>query len=220
MFGAGLRRLSLSVFCALLSLSLSSNTRIDQPLDIITLATVLSSQQFVRGRFIQQNKILGIAKPIETTGRFLYAHGHGLLWNIETPISFHTLYTKKKPDTYVTSQQIVGKRPNVVGRASELIINLLDGKGINDKNFTVELAGTSDRWSLSLVPRRVLVRRHIAKIEMKGSSYISEIDLTLDDSSSTSIKFHDVNPVFKPSSVECQQLLMFESPCPQSKQGY
>ena len=174
----------------------------------------------MHGHFIQQNKILGIAKPIETTGRFLYARGHGLLWNIETPISFHTLYTKKKPDTYMTSQQAVGMRPNVVGRASELMINLLDGKGINDNNFTVELAGTSDRWSLSLVPRRVLVRRHIAKIEMKGSSYISEIDLTLDDSSSTSIEFHNVNPVFKPSPEDCQQLSMFEGPCPQSKHGH
>lgn len=56
-------------------------------------ARSLASAQVVRGRFVQQRHLAGLAKPLESNGRFLFARGKGIEWHTEKPFDSQFVLT-------------------------------------------------------------------------------------------------------------------------------
>jgi hypothetical protein len=56
-------------------------------------ATALANARVVRGKFVQRRYLSGLAKPLESSGSFLFAREAGIEWHTEKPHDFE-LYGK------------------------------------------------------------------------------------------------------------------------------
>src|SRR6202041_3569954 len=53
----------------------------------------LGADQVLRGSFTQETHIKGVDNPLRSTGHFVVAPSHGLIWNIQKPFPLSTIVT-------------------------------------------------------------------------------------------------------------------------------
>lgn len=155
-------------FSALLLLAASLNTHAFSPAD---LQAQLQAHQTVQGQFEQSRFIRSLPQPMRTTGQFVLQRGQGLLWQVQKPFEVKLRVCGKG------IAQWDGKNRRWQGSSShaqtaqvKLFMALLAGDtAVLDKQFSLQLSGNAQNWSLKLQPKTAVMKQIFQDIEVKGS---------------------------------------------------
>lgn len=140
---------------------------------------MLAKPAVMCGRFGQSKTLVGLRRPVKSSGRFCVAPGKGVLWSTLAPFPSSLLLTKdgivESRDGRVTKQLSAHQEP-VVGIVNDLLFSLLQGDlGRLAGSFTIRSGVEAHGWNATLVPHEGGMKRIIASIDLDGASVVREI---------------------------------------------
>jgi len=146
--------------------------------DLDTLAAQLAEPDVIRGKFVQEKHLRGLAKPLLSDGIFTLSREYGLLWQLQRPIE---QYYRISPDGIARwSAQSWQMQPKqtVAMRQSRLFLDVLIGdyRGLA-RDFSLELKGDATHWQIRLIPRSTLIGQIFDHIEIQGGALVERIEL-------------------------------------------
>jgi hypothetical protein len=148
------------------------------------------------GAFEQQKTLVGLKKPIKSTGRFCEMIDKGVLWNTLAPIASTLRLSRdeivQSQGDRVTSRLSTREEPTV-GVISDLLFSVLAGDFARLKStFKIDASVTGSGWTAKLVPKEGGMRRVISAIELSGDQYVQKITLAEASGDRTVIAFSDM----------------------------
>lgn len=149
-----------------------------------TLARIqarLAKPQILCGHFEQSKILVGLTRPVKSSGRFCVVVGKGILWRTLQPFATTLRLTRdeitESSGDQVTQRLSAAQEPGV--RAiNDVLFSLLEGD-LDRLTATFAVDGTLTRgsWDAALVPRGSTMRGVITRIELKGAQYVNHIVL-------------------------------------------
>lgn len=176
----------------------SASTASTGALTLDALARGLSRHEIVSGTFTQERTLKGFPKPLQSSGRFVFAAGKGVLWATEKPFPSEVLLSEKALSTrndYGTETLSAADIPQleVVNR---FVMELVSGRyEALDDAFTTVLTGTAADWRLALDPKAGFVKSVFSSIEVSGDEYPRAITLVTKDGETTRVRLADQKPL-------------------------
>ncbi|MCG6539516.1 outer membrane lipoprotein carrier protein LolA [Pseudomonas sp. KSR10] len=174
-----------------MSLLLAAVARADT-FDLTQLSRQLSEPEVIRGNFTQEKYLRALPQPLVSTGAFVLARDHGLLWFLREPlqqdyrISASGVARRDASGWHSTHQQGAAARQN------DLFLAVLRGDTeALQRDFELELSGTADNWALSLTPRSKLLGQIFARILIQGGPTAERIELLETQGDSTLLLLTD-----------------------------
>lgn len=142
------------------------------------LAQQLEDMAVVRGEFVQEKFLRGLARPLRSEGRFVLARGHGLLWNLQQPLQREYRITGQGVALMQDGQWQLQGNQDAAARQSRLFLAVLQGdqQGLREE-FELQLQGTAEDWQLTLLPRSLLLKQVFTRIEVSGGHHVNRIEL-------------------------------------------
>jgi Outer membrane lipoprotein carrier protein LolA-like len=170
---AVIRALLLSAF---LSVAATPLAHTQQP------ARVLSPQESLQGRFVQERYLKGFAAPLRSEGRFLLRKERGLIWRGEKPFETVTVITPagllQEVDGTEASRISTAQLP-FLGRFYDMLNGALSGDWTGmQRTFTVTRHGDTQAWTIELRPHRA--DADVVPIEamiISGGSFVDSVDI-------------------------------------------
>lgn len=180
-----MRRLSLALCLALLA-------PLAQAFDLDQLSEQLGKPEVVRGPFVQEKHLRALPQPLTSTGQFVLAKEHGLLWLLQAPL---------KQDYRIDGRGIARRTPqgwqavaqqSASAQQNRLFLAVLkgDSSGLRE-DFDLALSGTSEAWQLDLTPRGVLLKQIFSAIRISGGALVQRIELKEIQGDSTVLRLSD-----------------------------
>lgn len=133
------------------------------------------------GTFDQQKTLVGLKKPVRSTGRFCAVTDKGVLWNTRTPFASTLRLSREEivqsQGDRVTSRLASRDEP-IVGVISDLLFSVLAGNFARLKSgFKIDATTQATSWNAKLVPKDGGMRRVISSIELGGAQYVQKITM-------------------------------------------
>jgi hypothetical protein len=158
----------------LLALSASLGAR---AFDLEALNSQLRTHPVLRGDFVQEKYLRALPQPLLSRGQFVLARDQGLLWLLRSPLQQDYRISAKG----IARRGADGWQP-ARGHASErqnrLILALLSGDGdALAADFTLQLAGSAEAWTLSLTPRGALLGQIFSQVRLSGGQAVEQIEI-------------------------------------------
>jgi len=155
---------------------------------------LLGKNEILRGRFVQEHPVKGLANPVRSEGRFVVAPGRGMIWAVEKPLPSSFVFTSggmlhmigDLPLLFQSSQQ----RP-FLGQAPDLITAALGGnwKAL-ETDFDLKRSGGQKLWQVKIVPRPVSrLRPPFKSVTASGTSFVERAEVLRHDGLSDSFAF-------------------------------
>jgi len=174
-----LRRLRQAAAIALLGAACALPAAPAYAFDLAALQQQLQQQSVIRGRFVQQKFLRSLPQPLTSTGDFVLATGHGLLWKLRSPLYQDILVTsagrfrRENGGTWRPVAQPIG-----ADRETRLFLDVLRGDthALRD-SFSVTLSGTASAWQLVLTPESPLLKQIFESIQINGGRMVERIEL-------------------------------------------
>jgi hypothetical protein len=192
---------------ALIVCSMNSNA-----ITLQSLQNTLSQHAVVRGDFSQQRVMALFSTPLLSSGTFLLADNHGLIWQQSVPFPTQLRLTKEK-----LSQSFDDGKPQIMTAKenpmafyfSHIFLSLFRGDTDQlHKDFRTDLSGDDQEWTLSLVPKSAPLNAVFSVIEVTGSRYISRVRLKEIKGDSSIISFN--NQSSTPIALTTKEIAAFE----------
>ena len=186
-WGEGNARTRLSLlFAALLFTPLAHAFNLQQ------LSDQLAKSQVIHGEFIQEKHLRALPKPLTSTGTFVLAKDHGLLWQLKTPL---------QQDYRITAQGIARRNgtqwqmlpgKSAGAEQNRLFLAVLQGDSSGlQRDFDLQLQGEPTRWTLTLTPRSLLLKQVFNQINIEGGELVQRIELQETQGDSTLLKLQN-----------------------------
>ncbi|MBM1205269.1 outer membrane lipoprotein carrier protein LolA [Pseudomonas fragi] len=160
--------------------------------DLQQLSDQLAKPQVIHGDFIQEKHLRALPKPLTSTGTFVLARDHGLLWRLKTPLQQDYRITAqgiaRRDGT--SWQMLPGKRAGAEQNRLFLAVLQGDSSGLQ-RDFDLQLQGTPDHWTLTLTPRSLLLKQVFKQINIEGGELVQRIELQEAQGDSTQLKMHN-----------------------------
>ena len=163
-----------------------------QAFDLQQLSDQLARPEVIHGQFIQEKHLRALPQPLTSTGRFVLAKNHGLLWLLQTPL---------QQDYRITAQGIARRDgnawqmlPNKSAGAEQnrLFLAVLQGDSTGLlRDFELSLSGEPQQWRLTLTPRSVLLKQVFNQINIDGGDLVQRIELLETQGDSTVLRMQD-----------------------------
>ncbi|MCU1725715.1 outer membrane lipoprotein carrier protein LolA [Pseudomonas sp. 7P_10.2_Bac1] len=177
------------VLCTALLLGLSP---LAHAFDLQQLSDQLARPQVIHGDFIQEKHLRALPKPLTSTGTFVLAKDHGLLWQLNTPL---------KQDYRITAlgiarrngsewQMLPGKSAGAEQNRLFLAVLQGDSSGLQ-RDFELRLQGQPTHWTLMLTPRSLLLKQVFTQINIDGGELVQRIELQEAQGDSTVLKLQN-----------------------------
>ena len=160
-------------------------------------ARSLAHAQAVRGAFVQQRHLAGLAKPLESDGRFLFARGTGIEWHTERPFDSQFILTEtgmtQRDEGGETLRISVADQPalTVVSRVFFALF-ALDFNALS-QDFT--MTGTDAPgapWQLTLKPKTAALGSVFRRALVTGDATVASVRLEDANGDVTEIALRDV----------------------------
>ena len=160
--------------------------------DLQQLSAQLARPQVIHGDFIQEKHLRALPKPLTSTGTFVLAKDHGLLWQLKTPL---------QQDYRITAQGIARRNGNewqmLPGKSAgaeqnRLFLAVLQGDSSGlQRDFDLQLQGEAKDWKLTLTPRSLLLKQIFTRINIDGGELVQRIELQETQGDSTLLKMQN-----------------------------
>ena len=160
--------------------------------DLQQLSNQLAKPSVIHGSFTQEKHLRALPQPLVSKGTFVLAKDHGLLWLLKTPLQ----------QDYRISAQGIARRdangwqllPNKSAGAEQnrLFLAVLQGDSSGlQRDFELHLQGEAKRWTLTLVPRSLLLKQVFTQINIDGGDLVQNIELLEPQGDSTVLRMQD-----------------------------
>lgn len=172
--------------------------------DLAQLSSQLSEPENVRGTFVQEKYLRALPQPLVSSGSFVLARDSGLLWLLREPVQQDYRISsagiaQRNADSWQQSDQ-----QGPAARQNDLFLAVLHGDTeALQRDFDLELTGTSQAWALALTPRSKLLGQIFTRILIQGSATAERIELVETQGDSTLIRLNNlqINDQLDPSEL-------------------
>ncbi len=168
----------------------------------------LDLAHILRGAFTEEHQAKDAQAPLESTGHFVVAPAHGLIWGIEQPFPTSTVITADKAIQDVggialkLSAKNIRHLYDIVGRA------LAADWGGLEEDFAITPGGNGTHWQMVLVPRPTgKAALAYARITISGSRFVENIVMTKTDGSYDTLDF--THAVMAPAALTAQESALY-----------
>ena len=147
----------------------------------------------LRGEFAQRKQVAGFSKPLQSSGTFLVARQHGVLWLTQRPFSSALRLTRDQilaTQGGVETFRLDAAQQPAVSAINSLLFSLLNGDiSALTEHFIVtgNMVGTS--WQLELTPRQPVLARIMRQVHLQGGAHVQQIAISESNGDHTEIAF-------------------------------
>ena len=160
--------------------------------DLQQLSEQLAKPQVIHGDFIQEKHLRALPRPLTSTGTFVLAKDHGLLWQLKTPLQqdyrITALGIARRNGT--SWQMLPGKSAGAEQNRLFLAVLQGDSSGLQ-RDFDLQLQGEPEHWKLTLTPRSLLLKQVFKQINIDGGELVQRIELQETQGDSTLLKMQN-----------------------------
>jgi len=163
-----------------------------QAFDLQQLSDQLAKPDVIHGHFIQEKHLRALPQPLTSKGTFVLAKNHGLLWLLKTPLQQDYRITSKGIARRDASgwQMLPGKSAGAEQNRLFLAVLQGDSSGLQ-RDFELSLSGDAQNWTLTLIPRSLLLKQVFTRINITGGELVSTIELLETQGDSTLLRMQD-----------------------------
>ena len=158
---------------------------------------VLLRQGHLEGNFIQSRQIAQLPLPLTSQGSFVFDGADQLDWLVTSPVQSQVLLYADRVvqiDASGEAQTMTRARFPVVGLLGGVFFGVLSGDLASlQEQFTIETLPTAQGWGLTLLPRTDQLKQMFISIQLRGGTYLNQIDLEEITGDKQTITFSDVN---------------------------
>lgn len=160
---------------------------------VAKIQAVLAKPKVLCGLFEQQKQLVGLKRPVISTGRFCVLSDKGILWRTLQPFPSTMKLTRDEivqmQGNRVT-QRLDAKQEPTIRTINSVLFALLAGDFAQlEKYFDADGTMLEKNWSVTLKSREAALARAIAAIAIDGSSYVQRITLQEANGDRTQIVF-------------------------------
>lgn len=146
--------------------------------DLNQLNRQLSEPEVVRGSFVQEKHLRALPQPLISTGTFVLARDRGLLWLLREPVQQDYRISASGIARRDASGWQQSDQQGTSARQNDLFLAVLHGDTKSlQRDFDLELSGTSQAWALTLIPRSKLLGQIFTRILIQGSVTAERVEL-------------------------------------------
>jgi hypothetical protein len=163
-----------------------------QAFDLQQLSDQLAKPDVIHGNFVQEKHLRALPQPLTSTGTFVLAKNHGLLWLLKTPL---------QQDYRISANGIARRDANgwqmLPGKSAgaeqnRLFLAVLQGDSSGlQRDFDLSLSGDAQNWKLTLLPRSMLLKQVFNQINIAGGELVQTIELLETQGDSTLLRMQD-----------------------------
>ncbi|CAI8709900.1 Outer membrane lipoprotein carrier protein LolA [Pseudomonas sp. IT-P253] len=164
-------------------------TSLAQAFDLQQLSDQLAKPDVIHGNFVQEKHLRALPQPLTSTGTFVLAKNHGLLWLLKTPL---------QQDYRINANGIARRDANgwqmLPGKSAgaeqnRLFLAVLQGDSSGlQRDFDLSLSGDAQNWKLTLLPRSMLLKQVFTQINIAGGELVQTIELLETQGDSTLLR--------------------------------
>ena len=180
------------VFQCLAALVLLGLSSLTHAFDLQQLSDQLAKPEVIHGNFVQEKHLRALPKPLTSTGTFVLAKNHGLLWLLKTPLQQDYRINEKGIARRDAAgwQMVPGKAAGA--EQNRLFLSVLQGDSTGlQRDFELSLSGDPRAWQLTLVPRSMLLKQVFNRINITGAELVQSIELLETQGDSTLLRMQD-----------------------------
>jgi len=148
---------------------------------VSAVAARVAAVDLLCGEFKQQKHLKALARPLVTTGKYVFVAGQGILWQVQSPYPARLLVTKDEliqwDDTGEPLKLGYGKTP-VFQALSNVFLTMFKGDIAALRNtFDLSATMTKDSWHLVLIPNYDILTAAISKLTVSGGRHVEQITI-------------------------------------------
>jgi len=139
--------------------------------------------EILRGRFVQDRHLEGMAAPLHAEGSFVLVPDKGLIWRGEKPFPMSTVITPAGILQRVGDEEtmrIPATRVPVLAHFYDMLKSVLSGDwSAVERDFVVAHGSDAKAWTVTLTPRDkddVMLGR-IAKVALRGENLVGTVEI-------------------------------------------
>jgi hypothetical protein len=164
--------------------------------NLAKIQALLAKPPIVCGKFEQSKTLVGLRRPVRSSGRFCVALEKGVLWTTLLPFPASLRLTKdeivESRDGQVTKRLSAQQEPTI-GIINDLLFSLLQGdlKRLAS-GFAISSTVDAQQWKARLVPNEGGMKRIIGSIDLNGGAFVNEIVIHEASGDLTNIAFSSI----------------------------
>ena len=160
----------------------------------------------ITGAFNQHRSIEGLAKPLLSSGSFIYWQDQGIYWQTDKPFSQAITYVKNKTITWRSPGIPAGieSNSNRDKHFRRILLSLFtfDVRQLQQQ-FNTHWQFSGQQWQLSLTPKDTITRYALDRAQLSGAEHIQRIDIISARGEQLTIDFLDIQPLSNSSHDMC-----------------
>lgn len=145
--------------------------------------------QALEGRFEQQKQVEVLPVPLNSSGRFQFEQGKGVVWELLAPVQSKLELTPNGIN-FGNEQQVSSAQQAGVEVVAKIFMGVIAGELDTLKDyFLVTAEGDSSQWALHLTPHSANLAAYIKRIELRGGEFTEQLDIAEANGDTTRIRF-------------------------------
>lgn len=174
----------------------------------------IAQTQMLRGTFQQEKQVQGFKNPLRSTGKFLIARSHGVVWTTQKPFPSELAITRDRILNRAAdgSQQVEADARQQPGlrQVNALMFALMSGDVKALSNYfdpqPTLLAGNS--WRLVLRPKANAMRKLFTQITLEGDRYVRQVNIEEHSGDRTTLQFSELSET--PAQLSAEEMRRFD----------
>jgi hypothetical protein len=173
----------------------------------------LKSGEILRGRFIQDRRLAGFAKPLMTEGTFVLAPGRGLIWRAVKPFQNTTVITPQGILGQMNGQETMrlpAARMPGLAHLYDVLGGALSGDAAPlEQTFAVRRSEVAGGWQMFLTPLHPdnPTMSQIKSLAVAGHRFVETIEVDKDGGDVDRLSFLDQSVSATPLTADEKSLL-------------
>ena len=157
------------------------------------IQSMIAKPTVLCGRFEQTKQLVGLKKPVKSSGRFCVLAEKGVLWRSERPFA-NTIKLTRDEIVQLQGERVAmrleAKKEPTVRMINSVLFALLAGDLDQlEKLFEIDGDVNHQSWHVTLKPRTAALERAIGAITLDGAEYVKNIAINESSGDRTSIAF-------------------------------
>ena len=167
----------------------------------------ITDGQVLRGSFMQQMQMQGSAQPMQSTGHFVLAPGHGLIWRVEQPFTTATIITPQGSVQDVGGLPIKLRVKNLQHLYAMIGNALMGDWSEMERDYTIAQRNNGAQWQLLLTLRPDAPPSPYSSITVTGAQFVQNITMAKAAGGADALAFAD--ETLNQSPLTSQELFAF-----------
>lgn len=170
------------ICCFQFNLFAQGYTKIDKPQECKeALKKKHKEMNSLKAEFEETTYNSMLSTPQKGTGLLYFKKESSIRWESLTPQKKTILIHDKQVKFYENEQEVKSAGSKmIVKRVQELMVNLISGDFLNEKDFTISYYGNATNYKLILVPKQQKLKKYVQKIQLifsKSTLLLDEMTL-------------------------------------------